>query len=98
MANFALNPNGLIDSSTELRAVTTRIKNSVEDLDSAAKTYAEANQGEALAAYGAVHTKLLQGIAQMNTALDKGATNLDQIRETYSLGDRHGAALFEGHI
>ncbi|MFI5843124.1 WXG100 family type VII secretion target [Catenuloplanes sp. NPDC051500] len=98
MADYALNPNGLTDSSTEFRGVTNSIINAIQDLDAAAKTYAEMNQGEALGAYNAAHAKFTAGIAQMNAALEKGASNLDAIRDTYELGDRQGAALFGGHI
>ncbi|GGM63399.1 WXG100 family type VII secretion target [Dactylosporangium sucinum] len=98
MATYSLNPNGLLDSSEELRGVTRSIENALADLNGYVNQFITANAGGAASSYQVAQTTWNSGLDQMNAALDRGATAIDEIRSNYQIADTQGASLFEGNV
>jgi WXG100 family type VII secretion target len=98
MATYALNPNGLLDSGMELRAVTASIEASLAELNGYVNRFIAANVGNAASAYQAAQNTWNQGLEQMRVSLNSGATAIDNIRENYGIADNRGAALFQGNV
>ncbi|PZG14868.1 hypothetical protein C1I95_20770 [Micromonospora craterilacus] len=98
MATYSLNPNGLLDSSAELRGVTNSIQNSLAELNGYVNQFIANNAGGAASSYQAAQNNWNQGLERMNEALGRGAVAIDQIRENYGIADNRGAALFQGNV
>jgi WXG100 family type VII secretion target len=98
MTSYGLNPNGLLDTSSELRGITSILQNTMDDLNSQVQTYIAANEGDTPGSFTAAQQLWNQGLDQMRVALDKASVNLDQIHDNYKLGDVHGASLFQGRV
>lgn len=98
MATYALNPNGLLDTSAELQGITTSIQTTIEELNSAVSTYIGANSGDAQAAFVQAQSEWNAGIDAMRAALADATGRLDRIHDTYRLGDARGASLFGGNV
>lgn len=98
MATYSLNPNGLLDSSTELRGVTSSIAHTLDTLNGYVRQFIAANAGGAAEQYKAAQDNWNGGLIDMQHALNAAAVALDNIRETYHIADVRGAALFGGHV
>jgi WXG100 family type VII secretion target len=93
MASYALDPNGLLDTGEELRGVTNTIQRSVDELNTDVSKFIEANTGSARDAFVKAQQDWQAGIQEMQRALTVGIQRLNDIHDTYRLGDAHGAAL-----
>jgi WXG100 family type VII secretion target len=98
MATYNLDPNGLLDTSSELSGITASIQNAIDQLNPPVNALIQANAGGARDAYRAAQAQWNMGIEEMRSALSSASTSLDNIHDTYKLGDAHGAALFGGHV
>lgn len=98
MASYGLNPNGLLDSSTELSGITNSIQQTINDLNTTVQAFVAANSGDAQVAFTAAQAKWNNGISEMHRALAAASAKLDQIHDNYRLGDAHGASLFQGSV
>jgi WXG100 family type VII secretion target len=98
MATYGLNPNGLLDTGEELRGITHSIQNSIDELNSDVGVFISSNTGDAADAFTHAQADWQAGIAQMQAALAVGIQRINEIHDTYKLGDARGAALFQGHV
>jgi WXG100 family type VII secretion target len=96
MASYSLDPNGLLDTSSDLQGITNSIKNSIDDLDGAVRNFLQNNAGMATVSYTDAQTQWDAGIAQMHAAIHAASAALVRIHDNYDLGDRRGAAMFGG--
>ncbi|MBN1171981.1 MAG: WXG100 family type VII secretion target [Micromonosporaceae bacterium] len=98
MADFSVNPNGMLDVGDELQQVTRRLNSSLEELDKYVENFKQVNQGDAAIAFTAAQQKWHEGMAQMQSALAVAQQRLNDIHENYLLGDKRGASLFGGTV
>lgn len=98
MPSYGLNPNGLLDTSSELDGITRSIENSIDDMDQVVQAYIAVNDGRTQEAFVTARDNWRLGITQMNKSLADAKVRLDGIHDTYRLGDARGAALFQGHV
>jgi WXG100 family type VII secretion target len=98
MATYALNPNGLLDTGDELRGITATIRRSTEELDGDVNKFITSNTGAAADAFINARAKWQAGIMEMEAALTVASQRINEIHNTYRLGDARGAALFQGHV
>ncbi|HWS31760.1 MAG TPA: WXG100 family type VII secretion target [Actinoplanes sp.] len=98
MASYALNANGLLDTSAELSGITRSIQTTIDDLNGAVAVYIGANSGDAQQAFVNAQAEWNNGIDLMRQALAQAQGRLDQIHDSYRLGDVKGAALFGGSV
>lgn len=98
MATYSLNPNGLLDSGAELRGVTASIESAIADLNGYVSQFIAVNAGGAAESYQAAQTTWNNGLTQMQNALNRGATAIDNIRDNYSIADSQGASLFGNNV
>lgn len=60
--------------------------------------FISANTGHASEAFTQAQKDWQEGMQQMRSALAIGVQRLNQIHDTYKLGDAKGAALFGGQV
>jgi uncharacterized protein YukE len=98
MATYGLNPNGLLDTGEELRGITNSIQNAVDEMNRDVQVFITSNTGETADSFVTAKADWQAGMAEMQSALGVGIQRLNDIHDTYKLGDAHGAALFQGHV
>jgi ESAT-6 family protein len=98
MANYGLNPNGLLDSGQELRGVTNSIEQALGNLNQLVQQYLLSNEGQTKQEYQRAQDTWNRGLAEMQSSLTQGAAAIDNIRDTYHVADVKGASLFQGHV
>jgi uncharacterized protein YukE len=98
MATYGLNPNGLLDTGDELRGITNSIQTAVDELNNDVGVFISSNTGQTADAFVTARNDWQAGMAKMQSALALGIQRINEIHDTYKLGDAHGAALFQGHV
>lgn len=91
---YSYNPQGGLDTGSDLIAVTKRLESSLADLERAAQAFMAANEGEAPGNYSIAQQQWNQGQHAMNAAMGKGVVALDTIHNEIINGDRVGAQQF----
>jgi WXG100 family type VII secretion target len=94
MATYSLSPDGLLDTSAELRGVTNAVDAALQELNTHVTRFTNSNTGSTADAYSAAQTVWNNGLDRMRSSLGGGAAALDSIRDTYRIADTQGANLF----
>jgi WXG100 family type VII secretion target len=99
MPTYGLNPNGLLDTSTELDGITRNLQTAIDDLNGVVTQYVNANSGGTRDAFEHAQTTWNNGMRAMHASLGNAKQRLDEIHDSYQLGQAHGAQLFyQGHV
>ncbi|MFG1610221.1 WXG100 family type VII secretion target [Actinoplanes sp. NPDC049265] len=95
MPNYSYAPAVGDDGVQSLRAVTEKLRASLEALTASAERFKALNAGHAINSYDEAQLMWNQGMAEMQDALGVKGQNLGRIGEGYVLTDAHGAAMFQ---
>ena len=98
MSDFSVSPNGMLDVGDELQQITSRLNNSLQELDKYVENFKQVNAGDASIAFAEAQQEWHAGMAQMQTSLATAQQRLNNIHENYTLGDKRSAALFGGNV
>lgn len=99
MPTYGLNPNGLLDTSAELAGITRSLQTAIDDLNGVVAQYINANSGETKDAFAHAQATWNAGMTRMHDSLGNARQRLDEIHDSYQLGQAHGAQLFyQGNV
>lgn len=95
MASYEVNPNAMDEATQSLRAVTSSLDQSLQELQSAAQNFMSHNEGMAIDGYNEAHHEWSAGMREMHDALDGRAVSLLNINQNYVDADRRGMSYFQ---
>jgi WXG100 family type VII secretion target len=95
-SSYSVHTNSMLESNEELRAITNKIRQTLEDLESSMVSFNYTAAGLAPDAFNEAKAKWDQGAGEMQAALDKGTSSLQQIHDDYVNADAQSARSFYG--
>ncbi|WP_327000713.1 WXG100 family type VII secretion target [Dactylosporangium sp. NBC_01737] len=98
MADYNVNPNGLLDTADELSAIQSRLRSSLDALSTAVANFENANNGNAVVGYQGAQTMWNDAMGRMDAAVLAAQSALHNIHDQYRLGDNKSAAMFNGLV
>ncbi|MEV0134997.1 WXG100 family type VII secretion target [Dactylosporangium sp. NPDC050688] len=98
MADYSVNPNGLLDTADELQIIQNQLRSSLDALGTAVQNFQNSNHGESIVGFSAAQAKWDGAMVRMQGALDTARTQLIQIQGSYKLADNRSAAMFNGMV
>lgn len=98
MADFNVNPNGLLDTADELQVIQNRLSSALSALDTAVNEFESRSAGQAIGSFNAAQVKWNAAMGRMQQALDTAKLELGNIHNQYQIGDKRSAAIFDGLV